>query len=158
MHVRTHIKYSTSAGRRFPFQKSTMRRNITSIVKLLVPCVVTILLTVFMYKTFFLVQDLYENDRNSSFQDRIRAEMRQQAGAFFSVPRNVNGKKIDWHNYRQIEEERKRMGVGENGQPAHLEPDEEAERKRIFAQNGFNGYLSDKISLNRSVADIRHKE
>lgn len=139
-----------------------MRRNVTSIVKLLVPCVVTILLTVFLYKTFFLVHDLYENDATKSFQSRIRAEMRQQThprnGAFFSAPRNLNRTKIDWHDYRYMEEERKRTGIGELGQPAYLKADEEAQRKRIFALNGFNGYLSDKISLNRSVADIRHKE
>lgn len=140
-----------------------MRRNFASIIKLLVPCVVTILITVFLYKTFFMIQNLYDDDGdNSSFKNQIRAEMRQQIhprhGAFFSRPRNVKPKKIDWHDYRFMEMERKRSGIGEHGEPAHIKPDEESERKRLFGLNGFNGLLSDKVSLNRSVADIRHKE
>lgn len=138
-----------------------MRRNFTSLFKFLVLCVVTVLLTVFLYKTFFLIQTMYdENDNVASFKDHLRAELHDhpRQGAFFNAPRNSKGTKIDWHDYRFMEIERKRNGPGEHGAPAHTQPDEEEERKRLFALNGFNGYLSDKISINRSIADIRHKE
>lgn len=46
----------------------------------------------------------------------------------------------------------------EHGAASHSTADEEFERKRLFDQNGFNAHLSDKIAMNRSVADIRHKE
>lgn len=137
-----------------------MRRNITSITKFMVLCLVTIMLTVFLYKTFFLVQNMYDDE--DDFGKSIRAELRQnkhpKEGSFFNARRNLKRTKIDWHDYRYIEVERDRVGVGEQGAAAFLKPEEEPERKRLFSQNGFNGYLSDKISLNRSVADIRHKE
>lgn len=102
------------------------------------------------------------DDNEIQFKDDIRAEMRRddhpRHGAFFSRPRNLKQTKIDWHDYRFMELERKRSGTGEHGESASTKPEEEEERKRLFAENGFNGYLSDKISLNRSVADIRHKE
>lgn len=144
-----------------------MRRNITN--KLMASCVVIIfylmlyfLLTGSLYQIYVLVRGMYANDVANTFQARIRNELRElkpsNASAFFSAPKNVERTKIDWHDYRFMEEERKRTGIGEMGKPAHLKPEDEAERKRILALNGFNGYLSDKISLNRSVADIRHKK
>lgn len=139
-----------------------MRRNFASIIKFLVPCVITILITVFLYKTFFMIQNLYDDNEESSFKNKIRAEMHQQIhprhGAFFGRSRNGKHVKIDWHDYRFMEMERERKGIGEHGESAHIKADEESERKRLFGLNGFNGLLSDKISLNRSVADIRHKE
>lgn len=106
---------------------------------------------------------MYDDDvDNVPFKDHIRAEMRRddhpRHGAFFSRPRNVKETKIDWHDYRYMELERKRSGIGEHGESSKTKPEEEEERKRVFAQNGFNGYLSDKIALNRSISDIRHKE
>lgn len=80
-------------------------------------------------------------------------------GAFFmGQKKNVQHKMVDWNDYKYIEYEQKRTGIGEHGRPAHIPAAEEAERKALFAQNGFNALLSDKIALNRSIADIRHKE
>ncbi|CAG9563230.1 unnamed protein product [Danaus chrysippus] len=65
-------------------------------------------------------------------------------------------KKIDWHNYKQIEYEKKRTGIGEHGVPAYLPIKDSEMEKDLYAVNGFNGALSDKIPLNRSLPDIRH--
>lgn len=65
-------------------------------------------------------------------------------------------RKIDWNDNKYIEYERQRQGIGEHGEAAHLKSEDEAERKTLFSQNGFNGLLSDRIALNRSVKDIRH--
>ncbi|XP_061706453.1 N-acetylgalactosaminyltransferase 6-like [Cydia pomonella] len=71
------------------------------------------------------------------------------------VPKST--KKIDWHNYIQIEQDEKRTGIGEQGKPASLSSSEASLEKSLYAVNGFNGALSDKIPLNRSLRDIRHK-
>lgn len=66
--------------------------------------------------------------------------------------------KIDYHDYRLIAMEKARVGIGEQGEPAFLSDHDEDERRNLFDMNGFNALLSDQISLNRSVKDIRHKE
>lgn len=47
-------------------------------------------------------------------------------------------------------------GIGEHGKPAKLPENDAALEKDLYAVNGFNGALSDKIPLNRSLPDIRH--
>lgn len=131
-------------------------------------CALTVLLTIFVYKTFFQMQRTNDiiQDRNrrpmASAQHRHRHDINthhpRQGGFFMGSKKNANRMKIDWHNYQLIEAERRRTGIGEHGVPAFVPDDEEAERKRLFDLNGFNGLLSDYISVNRSVKDIRHKE
>ncbi|XP_049297213.1 N-acetylgalactosaminyltransferase 6-like isoform X1 [Anopheles funestus] len=66
--------------------------------------------------------------------------------------------KIDYHNYEQIQNDLNRVGPGEQGKPATLSPEENdsEKRKELYYKNGFNALLSDKISINRSIADLRH--
>jgi hypothetical protein len=78
--------------------------------------------------------------------------------SFYRSNHNVNGEKIDWHNYELIEEELKRTGPGEKGDHFLVQPEEEELNKKLFDENGYNGLVSDKISLNRSVLDNRHPE
>lgn len=136
-----------------------MRRNTTSILKLLMSCAVIMSLTAFFHKVFsrFSYDD---SDELSYFQRQMRTEIPSQsharAGTFFNAPRNLERIKIDWHDYRFMEEEQKRTGLGEHGKEVHLPPEEKAEEERLFALNGFSGLVSDKISVNRSVPDIRH--
>lgn len=55
----------------------------------------------------------------------------------------------DWHNYVQIEHDAQKVGVGEQGKPAHLSKDDDAEKEAMYKVNGFNALLSDKIDLKR---------
>lgn len=57
--------------------------------------------------------------------------------------------KIDWHNYEQIREESHRIGIGEQGKPAFLPDEEKFQKEALYAVNGFNALLSDKIYFNR---------
>jgi len=50
------------------------------------------------------------------------------------------------------------IGPGEQGQAVILEASEEKEKQELYKVNGFNAYASDKISLHRSMKDIRHPE
>lgn len=90
--------------------------------------------------------------------DLPRADHLFADNRFMGEKKQVALRKIDWHDYSYIEYEKNRVGIGEHGKPAHLSEEEEKKRIELFALNGFNGLLSDKIALNRSVADIRHKE
>ena len=49
-------------------------------------------------------------------------------------------------------------GPGEGGTAVILSADEEKEKGTLYKVNGFNAYASDKISLERSLKDIRHRE
>ncbi|CAH2092376.1 unnamed protein product [Euphydryas editha] len=87
-------------------------------------------------------------------QQSLRRFLQKESDKEYFVPTSL--KKIDWHNYQQIEYERKRVGIGEHGLPAHLPEKDSVIEKDLYAVNGFNGALSDKIPLNRSLPDIRH--
>lgn len=139
-----------------------MRRNLIKFIKLLFLTVVTVLITVFLYKTFNNVFNILDVDnhipKHHTPPTPSPLKMHPKEGAFFSGdPKNEKMLKIDWHDNKYIAFESRRRGIGEHGEAAHLPPEDESQRKVLFNQNGFNGLLSDKISLNRSVKDIRHK-
>lgn len=138
-----------------------MRRNLMKFLKLLILTGVTVLITVFLYKTFNNVFKIYDEDNppHPTPPTPNKQIMHPKHGAFFSgEPKNVKMIKVDWNDYKHIEFEKQRTGIGEHGVAAFLDAEDEPKRKKLFSQNGFNGLLSDKISLNRSVKDIRHKE
>lgn len=137
----------------FSSQTTAMRRNLASLIKFTLFCAFAVLLTILLYKTFSVVQPKHF-DKSSH---REASPLIYQ-GSFFSAERNVKRVKIDWNDYKYIEGEKLREGIGEHGVAASLPTDLETERKELFDQNGFNALLSDKIALNRSVKDIRHKE
>ncbi|XP_052873353.1 N-acetylgalactosaminyltransferase 6-like [Anopheles cruzii] len=76
----------------------------------------------------------------------------------FVLPNVAPQSKVDYNDYQQIQQDLERTGPGEQGKPATLSPtDSDSElRQKLYFQNGFNALLSDKISVNRSVADLRH--
>lgn len=49
------------------------------------------------------------------------------------------------------------LGIGEQGVSASLVSLNQHKYDELYKINGFNGLLSDSISLNRSIPDIRHK-
>ena len=48
------------------------------------------------------------------------------------------------------------VGPGEQGAAVHVSDSERG--REAYAANGFNIQVSDRISLNRSLSDIRHKK
>ena len=50
------------------------------------------------------------------------------------------------------------LGPGEQGAAVILSADEEKKKNDLFKVNGFNAFVSDKISLERALKDIRHPE
>lgn len=78
-------------------------------------------------------------------------------GSFFGgAPKNIKKVKIDWHDYELIKLEESRSGIGEHGKAEKVDTSEKEMYDKLYYSNGFNALLSDKISLNRSVPDIRH--
>ncbi|XP_058853232.1 polypeptide N-acetylgalactosaminyltransferase 10-like isoform X1 [Acipenser ruthenus] len=60
----------------------------------------------------------------------------------------------DWHDQEAIRRDAARSGAGEQGRPFPLT---DADREdQAYRENGFNIYVSDRISVNRSIPDIRH--
>lgn len=140
-----------------------MRRNVTATFKLILLFVITVLVTAFLFKTF---ESILHLDNDFVRQTRIRsAKLLQHPRKWnnilfdqFNDRDDLIPKKIDWHNYKFIEYERNRTGIGEQGAPGHLSTNDQEKADKIFSQNGYDGVLSDQISLNRSLPDIRHKE
>jgi len=64
--------------------------------------------------------------------------------------------KIDWHDWEFIAKEQKRTGPGEQGKSVSLSSDEQSLSQKSYDSNGFSGFVSDKIDLDRAVKDIRH--
>ncbi|XP_072302075.1 polypeptide N-acetylgalactosaminyltransferase 10-like [Eucyclogobius newberryi] len=63
-------------------------------------------------------------------------------------------RRIDWHDYEAIKRDTAKSGNGEQGKAFPLGDADRVEQ--AYRENGFNIYVSDRISLNRSVPDIRH--
>ncbi|EGT53693.1 CBN-GLY-10 protein [Caenorhabditis brenneri] len=68
--------------------------------------------------------------------------------------------KIKWEDEVVYEREKAREGPGEWGKPVKLPDDKETEKEALslYKANGYNAYISDMISLNRSIKDIRHRD
>ena len=49
-------------------------------------------------------------------------------------------------------------GAGELGAGVNIDASENDKKQALYSVNGFNALASDKISLNRSLKDIRHPE
>lgn len=71
---------------------------------------------------------------------------------------NVIYRDIDWHDYAYLLREAKQMGLGEHGEAVETLDSEADKVAKALATYGYNAYLSDRIALNRSVADIRPSE
>lgn len=130
-----------------------MKRNLLKLTKLLIvsSCAAfVVILFIKSLKSTSFSRDFFGVPQNLKDHPKVHH------GGFFARPRNVDQKKIDWHDYKLIAEEEKRVGIGEHGKKEKLDESLKEEQDDLFHQNGFNALLSDKISLNRSVPDIRH--
>lgn len=72
-------------------------------------------------------------------------------------PQAVNYKLKDWHDYEFMAYEESRLGPGENGTAVILtDPEEIQTNDKLREVEGLNVFISDKISVNRSLPDVRH--
>lgn len=72
-------------------------------------------------------------------------------------PRLKNYSIKDWHDYDFITYEATRKGLGENGSKVILVNEEEIKKnQKVLDVEGLSGYISDLISINRSLPDVRH--
>lgn len=65
------------------------------------------------------------------------------------------GEKKDWHDYNFIEYEANRTGPGEQGKAFELTDKDREENDALLVKYGFYPLVSNKISVNRSVPDVR---
>ncbi|XP_038113226.1 N-acetylgalactosaminyltransferase 6 [Culex quinquefasciatus] len=78
---------------------------------------------------------------------------------FDGSPRNVEGLRVDWHDYALIAGETERHGPGEHGKPLKLrDPGDIKLNDKLYKENGYSAVVSDLIALNRSIPDIRHPQ
>lgn len=81
--------------------------------------------------------------------------LHQTQKSFKEIDKNCR----DWHDYDFIAKERRRVGLGEHGEPFNLtNPREIEENQRLFSQTGMSAVISNKISVNRSIPDHRNVE
>ncbi|TMW41297.1 hypothetical protein DOY81_013623 [Sarcophaga bullata] len=74
---------------------------------------------------------------------------------YFELPK-AEGPFKEWEDFEGLMTELQRMGMGEQGKPAYFITNQIYKReKKLAMENGFNALLSDYISVNRSVADVR---
>lgn len=64
----------------------------------------------------------------------------------------------DWHDYKAMYSDAQRIGNGEHGKSAALSDNvDRVLEKSMSHEYGFNALLSDAISVNRSLPDIRNE-
>ncbi|CRL03928.1 CLUMA_CG017049, isoform A [Clunio marinus] len=126
--------------------KFSFRRNYDYFIAFIVILFITFIAT---YKTIEFNNSPLSIKRNFIYIEPINS--------FFRRIHNLDNAKVDWHDYDFIEVESKRVGPGEHGMGIdEVKPYEEALNKKLFDENGYNGLISDKISVNRSLKDLRH--
>jgi hypothetical protein len=73
--------------------------------------------------------------------------------------RTTDFEKKDWHDYEFMKYEASRTGPGEKGEGFNLtDPADIKLNAELLKIEGLYAIVSDKISVNRSVPDVRHEK
>jgi hypothetical protein len=103
------------------------------------------------------VQTTLKQDLVSFLQNHVvNGANRDYSSLSNSDDQNQSREKMDWHDYKFMEYEANRTGLGEQGKEAVLTKVDGILKNATYHADGYNGYLSDQISLNRSLPDTRH--
>ncbi|XP_052282106.1 putative polypeptide N-acetylgalactosaminyltransferase 10 isoform X1 [Dreissena polymorpha] len=131
-----------------------MRRNSVTLIKFLVAAVI------FLAAGPFAMKFLFGNKRADEYVDAGLPMAPNEGGFHGKEHKRSSGElqKVDWHDHKQIAADEARVGPGEQGAAVILSPEEEAKKDDLYKVNGFNAFASDKISLQRSIKDIRHPD
>lgn len=84
-----------------------------------------------------------------------KPEMPANFKRFVGVPRK------SWEPEEMMSKDLAKSGPGEHGAPVKLDENDKIVQKQaleLYKANGYNAYISDLISLNRTMKDLRHKE
>ncbi|VVC40291.1 Nucleotide-diphospho-sugar transferases,Glycosyltransferase 2-like,Ricin B, lectin [Cinara cedri] len=127
-----------------------MKRNLKSILKYFIFILTTVFLTIVIFKLF---KQFDQHNNNNNNNDDVQLEKVFARKQLYSNQTN----KIDWHDWEFINLEKQRTGIGEQGVSVSLTSFNQHKYDELYKVNGFNGLLSDSISVNRSIPDIRHK-
>lgn len=101
---------------------------------------------------YFKIQ---KTEGNQNADDTTSGE-KQVLSEKYPITKNLE--MFDWHNYEFMKYESERTGNGEQGRGYMLTDPKEIEiDKRLELIEGINVFVSDKISVNRSVQDTRPK-
>lgn len=134
-----------------------MRRNVISLVKFLLLAAFTVFLTVVVFR-YARSPPSHRISTSLDTLATVAVDLRDDGNRGNEERSHQDMDKIDWHDYKKIEEEERRTGMGEHGRPAFLSPSLDVRKEKLYQVNGFNAALSDEISVNRSVPDIRHSD
>lgn len=99
----------------------------------------------------------YPNQHNHQDLPSTKADIHVQRRPDWDF--DVN-QKVDWHDHEAMKADLIRKGPGEQGEKVVLSSAESNDplQGTLYSANGFNAFVSDKISVDRSVKDIRHPE
>ena len=137
-----------------------------------------VIFLLFILIVYLITQHSENLEDNQDDQNNVQSSFSTQTNREKFI--EINGKnlrKIDWHDYESIARDNGRtgkliplfslvslacylLGLGEGG--TGVEPSAQERNspdfQRLYRENGFNAFISDNISLDRSIKDIRHLE
>lgn len=113
-----------------------------------------ILVSISLIRSYYESQLRYYKSEATFYKEALDRLKKQ-----ISVPRYpfaTSYERKDYHNYELMDAERLRSGPGEQGAKVILTDYEEiASNRKQFMAHGLFGVTSDKISVNRSLPDVR---
>jgi hypothetical protein len=91
------------------------------------------------------------------YKDALGSLKKKVATPRYPYAREYN--RIDYHDYEFMHLEAERSGPGEQGLPYTLRDKNLIEdNRRLYEEVGFYATVSDHISVNRSLPDVRHEK
>ncbi|GAB6033350.1 UDP-N-acetyl-alpha-D-galactosamine polypeptide N-acetylgalactosaminyltransferase [Chamberlinius hualienensis] len=142
------------------------RRRRLSLIVLVIPCVfVFIMMSVLSNKELDSMNDHKSNRELKRLQDDFTVLMEKSerkripvvVGHYVGIPKQdkigpLSKSELDRNDYNPV------PGLGEMGEPVQLSGVETETMHRYYEVNKFNLLASDRISVNRSLPDVRRKE